>query len=257
MTRRSYKGNSQPTTLTAPINSSDLAATVADGSTLPDGTGGPFVLLFDLNVTGEEKVLCASRTGNNLVITTRGYDGTAAAAHSAGASVRHTISAVDLDESNAHVNDTTRDDHTQYRAVAARGARAYASAAANVANSVLATVALDGESFDTNTLHSTVTNNSRILLNKTGLWQVSGVVSFATNPTGYRTVDIGLNGARTAYAVVPAATGQETNVPISVLVQATAITDYVEMRAVQNSGGALALNVGAAYTWLAVTWVGA
>lgn len=109
MTRRSYKGNSQPTTLTAPISSSDLTASVADGSTLPDGTEGPgpFILTLDLNVAGEEKILCASRTGNNLVITTRGYDDTTAAAHSAGASVRHTISKVDLDEANAHTNKTT------------------------------------------------------------------------------------------------------------------------------------------------------
>jgi hypothetical protein len=64
--------------------------------------------------SGEEKVLCSARSGDSFTIVTRGYDGTAATGHSAGAAVRHTISAVDLDEANAHVNDTTRDDHTQY-----------------------------------------------------------------------------------------------------------------------------------------------
>lgn len=106
MARRQYKGNSQQTAITSPMASGDLSMTVADGSTLPTGTS-PFVLTIDLGATGEEKMLCTARTGNSITIGTRGYDGTTAAAHATGAVVRHTLSAVDLDEANAHINATS------------------------------------------------------------------------------------------------------------------------------------------------------
>jgi hypothetical protein len=114
MARRQYRGNTQPTTLASPVGLSDTTATLVDGSSYPDGTVGPFTLTIDGGAAGEEKWLVTSRTGNGLTGITRAYDGTSAASHNAGAGVKHTISAVDLDEANAHLNDATRDDHTQY-----------------------------------------------------------------------------------------------------------------------------------------------
>lgn len=110
MARRMFRGNTVPTTLLSPITNSALAFTVAasGGSTYPDGSTGNFVVTLDYGAaSGEEKVLCSARSGDSFTVASRGYDGTAAAAHSAGAGVRHTISAVDLDEANAHVNSTT------------------------------------------------------------------------------------------------------------------------------------------------------
>lgn len=114
MARRSYAGNTQPTTLASPITNVDTSLTVVSGTNYPDGTAGPAILTLDAGVAGEEKVLYTTRTGNIFSGLTRGYDGTTAVLHSAGASVRHSFSALDANEANAHVNVTTQDDHTQY-----------------------------------------------------------------------------------------------------------------------------------------------
>jgi hypothetical protein len=102
-----YAGGAQPTALSAPMNNTDTSLTVTSGTNYPDGSTGPAVLTIDAGQAGEEKVLYTSRTGNTFSGLTRGYDGTAAASHQPGAKVQHTISAVDLDEANAHVNAST------------------------------------------------------------------------------------------------------------------------------------------------------
>ncbi|GAC1356050.1 MAG: hypothetical protein NVSMB4_16940 [Acidimicrobiales bacterium] len=104
--RRMYRGNTLATTLSGGITSGATSLTVAagGGSSYPDATLGPFVITLNLSGTTEEKILVGARTGDTFSSLTRGYDGTTAAAHSAGETVRHTISAVDLDEANAHVN---------------------------------------------------------------------------------------------------------------------------------------------------------
>ena len=112
--RRSYKGNTRPTTLVGDLAVGATALTLLASDNYPDGSGGPFVLTLDAGLAGEEKVLVAARSGNVCSGLTRGYDGTAAGAHSSGAPVAHTISAVDLDEANGHVNNTTGDVHPQY-----------------------------------------------------------------------------------------------------------------------------------------------
>ena len=113
MTRRSFRGNTQPTTLAADVSPSATSLSVASATNFPDGTSGPFVLTLDLGQAGEEKVLVASRSGTTMSGLTRGFDGTTAVAHSTGAPVAHTLSAVDLDEANAHIN-STGDVHPQY-----------------------------------------------------------------------------------------------------------------------------------------------
>ena len=47
MTRRSYSGNNQPTTLAGSILSGDTTLTLLDGSNLPSGIAGPFVLTLE------------------------------------------------------------------------------------------------------------------------------------------------------------------------------------------------------------------
>lgn len=120
--RRQFKGNTKPTALATGIAVGATTLTLVDATNYPDGSIGPFVLTLDLGQAGEEKVLATSRTGNTISGLTRGYDGTSAGAHSAGAPAAHTISAVDLDEANAHVN-ATGDVHSQYllKSVAPKG----------------------------------------------------------------------------------------------------------------------------------------
>lgn len=116
MARRTVSGASAPTTLDADVNASALAFTGADFSTWEDGSGGKIGVTIDRGQSNEERVWFTSIVGNVASISggDRGADGTTAVSHSAGAIIEHTVMATDIDEANAHIFDTGRDDHTQY-----------------------------------------------------------------------------------------------------------------------------------------------
>lgn len=118
MARRDYTGNAIATTITAGINSSDLAIAIAASTGWPSGgASGKFYVTINRGEADEERVLVESRTGLNLTVAAvgdRGVDDTTAQSHASGATIEHTFSAVDADEANAHVWDDTRDDHSQY-----------------------------------------------------------------------------------------------------------------------------------------------
>jgi hypothetical protein len=87
---------------------------------------GPFhcrlyVQNADGSISQEEKIRVTSRSGLNLTIEARGVDGTSAQAHAAGTRIEHCSTAIDFDESNRHINDTTQDNHTQYLRAADAG----------------------------------------------------------------------------------------------------------------------------------------
>jgi hypothetical protein len=74
---------------------------------------GNFYVCIDRGLASEEKILCSSRSGNNLTVfsngltTGRGADGTSITAHSNNAAVEHVFTATDADEANSHVNAST------------------------------------------------------------------------------------------------------------------------------------------------------
>lgn len=105
MVAKTFGGGAAATTLSAGINSGVTSIAVADASTWP--ATGPFNAVIDRGLAGEEKLLVASRSGNTLTITTRGYDGTTATAHSSGATIEHCGTAIDFQENNDHVNAST------------------------------------------------------------------------------------------------------------------------------------------------------
>jgi hypothetical protein len=102
--KREFRGGAKPTTLTAGITAAATTFTIADPAGWPTGTEGPFVVTIDTSQAQEEKILCSSRTGSTITVTSRGWDDTAAATHDAGAAVAHTISATDLREANTLVH---------------------------------------------------------------------------------------------------------------------------------------------------------
>lgn len=107
MSRRQYAGGAAQTTLTGSVASSGAVTITISASTgWPDGSVGPFAVVVDPGTASEEKILVTSRSGTNLTVGSpgRGYDGTSATAHSSGAVIYPTVTAVDLDEANAHVN---------------------------------------------------------------------------------------------------------------------------------------------------------
>ena len=131
MGRRSYSGNAVPTVLSGGIGAADLSFNVQNATGYPTGAAGPFYVTLARGAAGEEKVLCDSRSGLTFTVnaTGRGADGTVATSHAASSTtVEHTITKTDLDEANAHVNDTTGDPHPQYL-TPAEGSAAYVAKA--------------------------------------------------------------------------------------------------------------------------------
>lgn len=110
--RRQYSGGAKPTTLAANLGGStaDLSVSGTSFANYPDGSVGPFYIVIDRGQVTEEKILCASRSGNVITVYNsgltngRGNDGTSVVAHSAGSTVEHVFTAVDADEANSHVN---------------------------------------------------------------------------------------------------------------------------------------------------------
>lgn len=120
MALRDYAGNAKPSTLVAGISNVALAFDIppADAGSWPTGgANGKFFVTIDRGLPSEERLLANSQSGGSFTISAlgdRGLDGTSTVAHSAGATVEHTYSAVDSEEANAHINNVALDHHTQY-----------------------------------------------------------------------------------------------------------------------------------------------
>ena len=124
-----------------------------------------------------------------------------------------------------------------------------------------AVVTFDSELYDTDRRHSTSTNTSRMVATTAGLYQLLLNIGFATNGTGYRTINVRKNaagaaggGTNVATVRLPAAPTLPSLLPLCVEVQMAA-ADYLEVFATQSSGGALDLVIGVANTNASMRWV--
>lgn len=121
------------------------------------------------------------------------------------------------------------------------GARAYHSANQSINNNTFTALALDSERYDTNTIHDTVTNNSRLTCKTAGKYFITGHISFAANVTGRRVGAIIINNttyiALQQFQAITVA-GSGTILSLST-VYSLAVNDYLELQAYQDSGGAL------------------
>jgi hypothetical protein len=111
--RREYVGGAQSARLTAALGGTalDLAIACNDLTNWPTGTGGtPFYVVINRGTSSEEKILCASRSGNTLavydvgLVNGRGSDDTSITSHATNSVIEHVFTATDADESNAHIN---------------------------------------------------------------------------------------------------------------------------------------------------------
>lgn len=108
MERREFAGAVVETTLSSGISGTDTTISVVDGSTFPTGSSGnPFVIVISRGSASEEKVLCSSRSGNSITVSSRGYDGPSASSHLSGATVNHVLDATAVQD----MNTTTYDNH--------------------------------------------------------------------------------------------------------------------------------------------------
>lgn len=110
------------------------------------------------------------------------------------------------------------------------------------------TIVWDQESYDTNTMHDNVTNNSRLTAPVAGVYFVECVLCWAANATGTRSVQLRHSStARFAGVSVPAQATVPTSIQTSVMYPMNA-AEYFEVEPFQNSGGALNVGVSDATT---------
>jgi len=99
MKRQEFSGGVLRTTLSASISGTASSIAVADGSTFPSGSF-PFVIVINRGNAAEEKILISTRTGNTFAVSNRGYDGSTANSHTAGAFVDHILDAAVIQDMN-------------------------------------------------------------------------------------------------------------------------------------------------------------
>lgn len=119
----------------------------------------------------------------------------------------------------------------------------------------------DTEAYDTDTMHSTVTNTSRLVATTAGTYQVTARQAFAANATGIRSLDVRKNaagsssgGTRIGYDSQTPVTGAVTSVAVICDV-VLAANDYLEAFGFQTSGGALSDDATAGLTFFQMRMV--
>ena len=131
-------------------------------------------------------------------------------------------------------------------------------------------VNFDAELFDIvqsgdSPMHDTATTNSRVYIRTTGKYRITSQITFSTNSTGFRQARVRMNaagnpvgGTELGLSLQDAVAGNPSSVPVLVPIYQFTAGDYVEVFAVQTSGGSLGLNVSSpGRTYLAVELVGA
>ena len=100
------------------------------------------------------------------------------------------------------------------------------------------------EDSDTDSMHSTVSNTSRITINTAGLYAIFGQIQWASNSSGYRGLQIRVNGddnkisgGHTAWPQIAMAWNQQIFTTLEL-----AVNDYLELGVRQSSGGDLAVS---------------
>jgi hypothetical protein len=104
----------------------------------------------------------------------------------------------------------------------------------------------DTQLWDTNALHDNVTNNTRLTAKVAGIYQITGQLVWAASAVGLRALAILLNATYTL-AIQTDAAANQTQYTVTTIFPLSA-NDYVELIAVQTSGGGLNTSVAAYYT---------
>lgn len=100
-TRRTYAGGAAATTITGALTNVSTSITIAAYTGWPYGSD-PFYIVVAPGTATEEKMLVtrSTSTSTTLSVTTRGVDGTTAAAQASGSAIYPVFTALDADEAN-------------------------------------------------------------------------------------------------------------------------------------------------------------
>lgn len=133
--------------------------------------------------------------------------------------------------------------------------KAYSTAATSIPNTTLTVIPLEVEEYDTDGMHDTAANNSRITIKHAGTYLFVASISWASNATGLREILFRKNGVATYFgeSILGAVSGSFTSATVSTTLVLNA-GDYIELIGYQNSGGSLALGISAGYAaWMSAT----
>lgn len=101
---RNYKSTTTQKTLATGINTTATQMTLDSVTNIPNY---PFTFVLDPDTATEEIVTVTGSAGGNALYITRAEDGSAAYDHSAGAVIKHMVTARDLQEPQNHIAATT------------------------------------------------------------------------------------------------------------------------------------------------------
>lgn len=117
--------------------------------------------------------------------------------------------------------------------------RASNSSNISIGTSSETALALDSEAFDTDAIHDTSTNTSRLTCKTAGVYIIGGNVEFAANGNGTRTARIRLNGTTFIGSQKTLSPTLSPAMVSVVTIYSLSVGDYVELTAIQSSGGNL------------------
>lgn len=123
----------------------------------------------------------------------------------------------------------------------------YQSVATNVTTNTV--IPMDAELIDTNTMHSTSTNTSRITIKKAGIYMVGGGLGLTGGGSGRRIAWVSKNGVvipGMINIIPPSAAGNNMFVATTTAPVQLAVNDYLELFGYVD-GGPLATQVSAGY----------
>lgn len=142
----------------------------------------------------------------------------------------------------------------------------YRSTNQSIPHAVWTFVQWNGQVVDaTESMHSVSYANSKVFINTTGRYQITGQLTFAANATGIRGAEVKANSygdINTGSALfigwndANAAASGITSIPIPVMTRDLVAGDILETWAYQGSGVSLNLQPGNVFTYLAVRLIG-
>jgi hypothetical protein len=113
----------------------------------------------------------------------------------------------------------------------------------SLANGTATALSFNSERYDLDpngAIHDNATNNTRLTCRTAGYYLIVGACGFVANTTGDRRLDILYNGTtQLVFNIQHAVQGGVNHVMQASVIYQLAASDYVELRATQNSGGAL------------------
>lgn len=121
------------------------------------------------------------------------------------------------------------------------GCRVYNDADISIDHATLTALTFNTELFDVGSMHSTAANTDRLTCPVTGVYVVTGHVSFQTGTTGVRHLYIRLNGTNSLAIQETNALGAGVTVlSVSTLFRFTAL-DYVQLLVFHTQGSAISI----------------